>query len=649
MSQDIGQDATKKSTSNAQDTPDIDYLSRDFASFRRQMLDRLATISPGTASGHPADFGTVLVEALAQAADELSMFQDAVATEAYLATARLRTSVRRHARLLDYQMHDGCNSRVWVSLVVGESADGQVLPQGTRLLTRVDGQPTQLAADDVVSLRSRGSLVFETMQDLLLRKNHSAMLLSSLSGPIPAGSVSALLQNPASSKLALCVGDVVIFETWLLDSPPPGPIDRRHAVRLTSVSETTSAMGLPLLKIGWSSDDALPFALDPQCTAVLGNVVLADHGYTLPSEEVLQFENSRHRPTLQFGPLTWQSMTLSGGQALLFDPSGSAAQAIQAEIRPSSILCPVVSLVDDKGQKWQARRDLLASAARDRDFVVETEDDGRTFLRFGDGVYARLAEGTLTARYRIGNGSVGNIGADSISHIESSIVGIRSVRNPLPARGGIDPETLDRVRLLAPHHFRTPERAVTTEDYAQIALRFPTVREVRAMRRYTGSFFTTRLFVVRWGGLSVDQEFCDSLLAFLSRYRMAGHVLRIDKPVRIPLDIRLLVGVKSGHFRGDVVSALQAALGPGTSSRPGFFHPDRQSLGQPVYLSRLIRAAMDVKGVAWVECSRFRRYFSPQDRDEDVITLRPTELASVENIPTQKIRGFLELVIGGKP
>ena len=154
MSQDASQDTTRTSTATTQDTPDIDYLSRDFASFRRQMLDRLATISPGTASGHPADMGTVLVEVLSQAADELSMFQDAVATEAYLATARLRTSVRRHARLLDYRLHDGCNARVWVTVAVSDAADGQVLPQCTRLLSRVEGQPTQLGEDDIRSLRS---------------------------------------------------------------------------------------------------------------------------------------------------------------------------------------------------------------------------------------------------------------------------------------------------------------------------------------------------------------------------------------------------------------------------------------------------------------------------------------------------------------
>jgi hypothetical protein len=44
-----------------------------------------------------------LVETLAYVGDHLSYTQDAVATEAYLGTARRRTSLRRHARLLDYR------------------------------------------------------------------------------------------------------------------------------------------------------------------------------------------------------------------------------------------------------------------------------------------------------------------------------------------------------------------------------------------------------------------------------------------------------------------------------------------------------------------------------------------------------------------
>ena len=96
--------------------PEIDYLAKDYASFRRLMLDRMAVLMPHWRERNPADLGVALVETLAYVGDHLSYQQDAVATEAYLGTARRRVSVRRHARLVDYPMHDGCNARAWVQV-----------------------------------------------------------------------------------------------------------------------------------------------------------------------------------------------------------------------------------------------------------------------------------------------------------------------------------------------------------------------------------------------------------------------------------------------------------------------------------------------------------------------------------------------------
>ncbi|MGP1667331.1 MAG: putative baseplate assembly protein, partial [Rhodanobacter sp.] len=86
--------------------PEINYLVRDYASFRQLFLDRMALTMPGWQERHVPDIGIALVEALAYTADRLSYYQDAVATEAYLGTARRRISVRRHARLVDYHLHD---------------------------------------------------------------------------------------------------------------------------------------------------------------------------------------------------------------------------------------------------------------------------------------------------------------------------------------------------------------------------------------------------------------------------------------------------------------------------------------------------------------------------------------------------------------
>lgn len=118
--------------------PNIDYLAKDYASFRRLLLDRLALTLPGWNEKNPSDVEVALVELLAYVADQLSYYQDAAASEAYLDTARQRNSVRRHARLLDYHMHEGCNARVWACLEASPSADGKSLATGLRLLTGYD-------------------------------------------------------------------------------------------------------------------------------------------------------------------------------------------------------------------------------------------------------------------------------------------------------------------------------------------------------------------------------------------------------------------------------------------------------------------------------------------------------------------------------
>ena len=77
----------------AAEEPEISYLAKDYASFRQLILDRLAVTLPDWKERSPADIGMVLVELLAYVGDQLSYYQDAVGTEAYLDTSRRRISV----------------------------------------------------------------------------------------------------------------------------------------------------------------------------------------------------------------------------------------------------------------------------------------------------------------------------------------------------------------------------------------------------------------------------------------------------------------------------------------------------------------------------------------------------------------------------
>jgi hypothetical protein len=657
--------------------PQIDYLSKDYASFRRLMLDRLAVTMPDWRERYSADVGLVLVELLAYAADHLSYYQDAVATEAYLGTARKRVSVRRHARLLDYIMHDGVNARVWMYLAVesGSSADGYTLPTGTPLLTRVDAPRGGLPPEALAVALAEGAEVFETLHDLTLRATHNEISFYTWSDEqccLPKGSTRATLKNEDNRLQHLGAGDVLVFEERL--SPTTGLVadadpSHRQVVRLSRVVHTEDPLDNTLVtEIEWHADDAL---LYPVCLSTLitdasgqglvsdvsvarGNVVLADHGYTIHDEALIPEvvpAQGRYRPRLQHSGVTHH---------VLYDGERARRQAASGILHqdPRAAL-PVVNLLDHSVQ-WTVQRHLLYSDRFAAEFVVETEEDGGAYLRFGDDVLGRRPAGSsrLTATYRLGNGRAGNVGAGAIGHVVTDQSGIIDVRNPLPAQGGTDPEPIEQVRLYAPQAFRAQERAVTAADYAAAAQRHPDVQKAMATLRWTGSWHTVFVTVDRKGGRPVDAAFEAELLAFLERFRMAGHELEIDAPRFVPLDIAFTVCIAPSYLRAGVKVALLETFSDVDlrDGRRGFFHPDNLTFGQPVYLSQIVAAAMQVPGVLWVDTddtppkrNRFRRH-GQSSRGELAagrITFDRLEIARLDNDPNAAENGQLEFYLEG--
>jgi hypothetical protein len=659
--------------------PDIHYLAKDYASFRQLMLDRLSVVMPEWTERSPADVGIAIVEVLAYAADQLSYYQDAVASEAYLGTARRRPSVRRHARLLDYPMHDGCNARAWVAFEVSGSVSLPALDVTgvpTRLLTRIPEDAPRFPPDELGRLRAAYPVeVFEMLHDVTLDEAHNQISFYTWGDDeccLPRGATRATLVDDLLAPLQLAAGDVLILEERL-DPGTGQAVDadplRRHAVRLTRATPGEDALhSQPVVEIEWAAADALPF---PLCLSTVievaglaaplsdvsiarGNVALADHGLTL-SGEALERPGGhlRYRPRLAERHITFAGPP-SG--ALLESP---AAGALHQDPRRA---LPFVR-VEHSGDVWSPQRDLLDSDRTMRHFVVEMENDGRARLRFGDGEFGRRLgpvgeHDTLQASYRVGNGPAGNVGAGAIAHILTSEAGIERVHNPLPARGGTVPEALEEVRQYAPQAFRTQERAVTEADYAVMAGRHPAVAKARATRRWTGSWHTMFVTADRAGGLEVNQEFEDELRSHLDRYRLAGHDLEIDPPRFIPLDIAFTVCVRPGYFRSDVRQALLESFSSVTNpdGHRGFFHPDNFTFGQPLYLSSMIAAAMQVAGVEWVDFddtpprpNRFRRWGETAHGEiaDGLIAVGRLEIIRLDNDPSQPENGRLELFMEG--
>ncbi|MBZ9643879.1 putative baseplate assembly protein, partial [Streptomyces sp. PSKA30] len=283
---------------------------------------------------------------------------------------------------------------------------------------------------------------------------------------------------------------------------------------------------------------------------------------------------------------------------------GSATGALTQDPRRA---LPAVR-IQDGDDVWEPRRDLLDSAPRDRHFVGELEDDGRLALRFGDGRHgARPTPGAhLRIHYRLGGGSAGNVGAEAINHLvvadDCEAPPAAVVRNPLPATGGTEPESVEQVRQLAPLDLRrTRLRAVTAEDYAALASTLPGVQRAAAELRWTGSVQEAHIAVDACGDGTPSDELLAAVAQSLETYRRIGHDLVVGPARLVPLDIALTVCAAPGHQHGQILAELYRVLGAGPR---GFFHPDALTFGEPVRLSRLVAVAAAVPGVESVHVTR---------------------------------------------
>jgi hypothetical protein len=379
--------------------PDINYLAKDYSSFRQVILDRLALTIPDWQETHVPDMGVAIVELMAYVGDQLSYFQDAVATEAYLNTARRRISVRRHVRLLGYAMHEGCNARTWVFVAVTQDIDNEDLSR-LQFIAGLGDQAT-LLSDDPAGALTRRYQVFEPVttapirlfeahneisiytwsdrQCCLLRGSVSATLTDGWAAdpeparqhthgsspkprkgtkaPEPPGHQETANETSAERvrprKLRLQPGDYLLFEEIkgptsqsVADADPA----HRHVVRLRRVEAAVDPLnGQPIIHVWWGIEDALPFDLcvssrmHPKDVSVArGNILLVDHGAWV-TDENLGSATSRFYPSLKTGPLTFREEIAS---------DGSASSALARDPRvalPQIQLSSIAALPDGSG------------------------------------------------------------------------------------------------------------------------------------------------------------------------------------------------------------------------------------------------------------------------------------------------------------
>ncbi len=568
----------------------VDYQARDFWSLRTALLDFASQRYPRWADRLEADAAVMLAEVMSALGDELAYYQDRVAREAFLETAGQRRSLRRHARLVDYRIHDGLGAVTWIDVTAKQAgtidagATLYAVRDGTRINYSVGRNldemttvpPTHYAVDPA---RNDGNLIpYQWDQhDVCLEAGTTELWLT--------GDVRTALK-PFDDK-----SDGHDDGRWMLlrtDPVDPGLPARRHLVRVIQAELIHDPLAnVDTTHIVWESEQKLPCEFDFAALHVHGNIIPAVAGLRLEQSFMIGPGGEAVPADGQDPPWAVERLGPNGAVSFICslartDSDGLVRRGVASAPQDPRQAVPELRLVErvsdgagglEDGRRWEWRPSLLDAPTPqsvDAVFVLDdgiwrrvvgyqrlggefvhedyATDDGVS-IRFGDGVFGLVpARGTqFKATYLVGNGRRGNVPAGAITGFDAGALVISAVENPFAVDSGLDPETPEEIRQLAPEAFRAlTYRAVRPEDYREAAERLSWVQRAGCSFRWTGSWQTAFVTPDPRSSVQVTADERIDLENQLDRFRQAGRETHAMDPRYADLDLRVDLLCRSG-------------------------------------------------------------------------------------------------------
>lgn len=227
---------------------------------------------------------------------------------------------------------------------------------------------------------------------------------------------------------------------------------------------------------------------------VLGNVM--DRDISVPKGSIVHTAESTDMVTIYFETL--DDLTIPAGKLgnekgeddkylytvmvaqgtsvnedLLGTSNGQPYQSFKLNYQ--EVLTDTIQLMVNEGngfEVWTQVGTFIDSDEESKHYTVTVDEFDNCYIEFGSGARGKIPnvyDNGIVASYRIGGGVIGNVKPNTITEIDESIAFVEETFNPYqPTVLGHDKESIDEIRENAPASFRTQDRAITEQDYADL-------------------------------------------------------------------------------------------------------------------------------------------------------------------------------------
>jgi thiamine pyrophosphokinase len=455
------------STTNTSNTTSnrvvLDYTSRDYKAIRSTLVGLAKGLVPEWENvGNTGDFGTLLLELYAYAGDVMHYYIDRVASEAFLGTAVRRQSLMYIADMFGYR--PGGQAAALVPVTFTWNWD----------------------TDDYNGGFPGGEFTIQ-----------SATLID--------GVATLTLNAAGNQRTSLTVGQTVIVENTGENSPYDGNFIVETVVTNTAYSNFTITYSV-------ISTNPAPDPIATTAKASTGSIIIIPAKTVLTSSSKIKFElnynvilDSHYGVTLE-GTTTKKTLSKTG-VATEGTTEAPTLIGISKGIPNSDFLIPDPGIVDstvtvftkegNNAIPWSRVGKLSYATPTQSVYTTYIDDENYTHIVFGDNSSGRTPPTgcEIWVGYRYGIGfNANNVGVDTITTLNNSFatqLGV-TVTNTASPTGGRDTETVEQMRYSIPRATTLKQRAITIDDYINLALQVPGVTKAIAY----GSNYSTVYIVV---------------------------------------------------------------------------------------------------------------------------------------------------------
>lgn len=497
----------------------VDYTSRDYYAIREALVSRIQSRIDTWQGNDPADFGVALVESFAYMGDLINYYIDRIANESYILTATQRQNLINLASQFGYTPSGYTSATVDVTLTNNGGYKGQVggsiLSSGSAQIVVPNDNP--FIVGDVVTVyglaRSEYNGTFTVTAAAVVSGQNTVSYVPanySLTAPgvVASGGyltfTTSTTHNLKKDQIVAVTGtNVTAFNaTWTVYDTPS---DTTFRVQTGTTGTWTSGGTVKYANIATNSD-VVGFIHEVGGTTVPAGTQLAadviNNGtvqqtiFTTLADCYVPFLGTNTVIAEQGINVDTLTENAAGNDSIAGELIGSSAGTPDQSfaLKETVLDAGTIKVYVERGnlfEEWEEVTHIEDFGPNAAVYAVEIDAENNVFIKFGDGVSGAIP--TLNARikatYIAGGGPIGNIPAYAITSIydvpgsvnKATIMSTISATNVSAATGGSYPESDDSIRYNAPRALRALNRAVTLEDFANLALSVPQVGKANAI------------------------------------------------------------------------------------------------------------------------------------------------------------------------